>query len=289
VGEHVSFDGKHWGKFYRTKLYNRDEASFLCFEAPDKCGELAQVAGAAVRKDYKDERIRAIANLEYKGIGVGTVQLRDGKAEGAGESKYDAWWARIDEKTIAFGDVDGDGQPDAVVPIAYNTGGNMVMRVLAVVLNKNGRWTVASVADVEGDRTPVKEIAVLSDGKILARVITRGPGDPFCCPSEEGTAAFRFKDGTLKALTRMEKRIAPEARKRAGGTYLREGAWACVTLRDAMVMLANNPYVQADCVQAPSTLRLQNVSYLGSVATATIAAGANSARAWVMVQDLLEQ
>jgi hypothetical protein len=90
----------------------------------------------------------------------------------------------------AFGDLNGDGVNDAAVVLAANMGGSGTFVHLAAVVNQNG--TPQHVASVSlGDRVKIEAMAIKA-GVIMVDVVTHGPQDPLCCPTQKATKSFRL-------------------------------------------------------------------------------------------------
>lgn len=88
----------------------------------------------------------------------------------------------------AFGDLNDDGLLDAAVVLVTDPGGSGTFFDLAVVLNHNGQPDNAAIASL-GDRTEIKSLAI-EDGHIVVEMITHGPDDPLCCPTQEVTQHY---------------------------------------------------------------------------------------------------
>jgi hypothetical protein len=93
----------------------------------------------------------------------------------------------------AFGDLDGDGVADAAVLLVENSGGSGAFIYLAAVLNQDGEPNNQTTA-LLGDRVQVESLKI-ETGQIQIEMLTHGPDDPLCCPTQETTASY-----TLEAL-----------------------------------------------------------------------------------------
>lgn len=103
--------------------------------------------------------------------------------------------------SILFGDLNGDGQPDAVVTYSHGVGsggGNQYSQRLALFLNKAGRWTLVQHMKVgsKGSRflTPVE----IHAGEVRFSVTYWQPLDPLCCPTGASDTTFLFEEGRLR-------------------------------------------------------------------------------------------
>jgi heat shock protein HslJ len=85
--------------------------------------------------------------------------------------------------SMAFGDLNGDGVKDAVVVLVTNPGGSGTFYDLVAVLNRDGEPEHVATVSL-GDRAKIQALSVES-GQIVVRMITHGPNDPMCCPTQE--------------------------------------------------------------------------------------------------------
>jgi hypothetical protein len=140
---------------------------------------------------------------------------------------------------VSLGDLNGDGAADAAVILATNTGGTGTFFELHAVLNDNGKPRDAARVDL-GDRIFLRSLAIDGTGAIVVRMLTHGPKDPSCCPSEDATWIYKLDGG---ALTRVSPAAKPGATpapaapltldQLKNGTYLSEYVPAGrITLKD---------------------------------------------------------
>jgi len=83
------------------------------------------------------------------------------------------------------GDVDGDGEDEAIVLLAENSGGSGTLLHVAV-MDRTGAGVANLATRVLGDRVQVRELAV-EDGGLRIDVVRTGARDPACCPGELAT------------------------------------------------------------------------------------------------------
>jgi hypothetical protein len=99
-----------------------------------------------------------------------------------GEYVDDLEHVKLLEELIAFGDLDGDGDDDAVVVLKENAGGTGFWRRIELMRNDNG--IPLNIADFQfGDRDHVESLTILAN-QILVRARIHGPTDALCCPSK---------------------------------------------------------------------------------------------------------
>ena len=138
--------------------------------------------------------IESLQNATYQGIYPETVQLSNGRYEG--EPFQEGGTSRpmvIFIEPTAFGDLDGDGVDDAAVLVVETSGGSGAFIYLAAMLNQDGEpYNQATL--LLGDRVQVKALKI-DAGEIQIEMLTHGPDDPLCCPSQETSASY-----TLEAL-----------------------------------------------------------------------------------------
>lgn len=112
---------------------------------------------------------------------------------------------------VALGDLDGDGQADAVVLLSENGGGSGVFVSLLALLNRGGRPQQASAILID-DRPQITDLRIEGD-KIILEAVIHGVDDPLCCPSFPVIETFRLGPNGL-ALQRVES-ITPNGSQRA--------------------------------------------------------------------------
>jgi hypothetical protein len=151
------------------------------------------VACGAARADLT---LDVLQNAEYGGIYPEPIQLMAGRYEG--EPFVEGGASR---PTVAFmepyasGDLDGDGVNDAAVLLVESSGGSGSFVYLAAVLNRDGRpENVATL--LLGDRAQVQSLTIEA-GQIVAHMVTHGPDDPLCCPSQEVTQVYELQGSEL--------------------------------------------------------------------------------------------
>jgi hypothetical protein len=100
--------------------------------------------------------------------------------------------------TRTFGDLNGDGQADAVVIFWVNYGGSGVFEYLSAVVAQDG--TYANIASVFlGDRVLINDLQI-ENGHIVVDMITHGPEDPLCCPTLAVVEKFELVGEQLIAV-----------------------------------------------------------------------------------------
>jgi heat shock protein HslJ len=190
----------------------------LLFLAAPLCGAAGSAAAAAAKPPRPAAPAPGLAelkNMNYSGFvsDTGPVTLTDGRY--AGEPYAPGAAAR---RTVTFGrdfrltgDLDGDGQDEAVVVLAENTGGSGTFDYLAVVGRRQGKPVNLATVPL-GDRVQVRE-ARIAGRRLVVDVLRAGPGDAMCCPGELATVAWEMKGGKLAPAASgvAPRRLTPAA------------------------------------------------------------------------------
>ncbi len=162
------------------------------------CG--ASPPPAAPPREAGAPTLEQIGGGTYSGIAGEAVRLTDGTYEAP---PFEAGAASrlvvmLLRDPLARGDLDGDGQDEAVVLLVRNDGGSGLFLHLAVVAARGG--TVINLDTVTiGDRVRPESLAVLEGGVIRLRALEHAPGDPQCCPTRETIREWTLGGGRLIA------------------------------------------------------------------------------------------
>lgn len=95
----------------------------------------------------------------------------------------------------AVGDLDNDGQPEAVVALASSGGGSGTFIELALLEEKD-QVVVNTAKILLGDRVQLNSLS-LDGSTILVDMVQAGPNDPMCCPSQHVINQYVVTDGGL--------------------------------------------------------------------------------------------
>jgi hypothetical protein len=148
------------------------------------------------------------------------VKMKDGLQAGAcqgkdedGDPVGDIW--NISKENIAFGDLDGDGNPEAFMSLYANVcGGNMgTDDAVLVFTGKDGKITPLPVFDYSDDPceagekdcklNPTPGVTLRYDGKEKAIVVKSSfatADDAFCCPSFYREIWFKWNGSEIVEL-----------------------------------------------------------------------------------------
>ena len=95
-----------------------------------------------------------------------------------------------------FGDLDHDGDEDAVVVILYDPGGSGTFYYIAAAINHNGSYK-GTAGYLLGDRI-IAQLVEFHDGRVQAHYLDRRPGQPMSAPpTVRKMIQMRFIDGKL--------------------------------------------------------------------------------------------
>jgi uncharacterized lipoprotein YbaY len=143
---------------------------------------------------------------------VGTVNLIDGEGDLQGVSTTAQ--AHAVYQTAAFGDLNGDKVNDAAVVVAVNTGGSGTFYYLITLVQQNGKVNQVAAA-LLGDRVQINSLGV-ANGKITVDMVTQGPNDPMCCPTQHVVQTYQLQGSTLKLVSTTPQAVAPAAQGTPG-------------------------------------------------------------------------
>ena len=142
-----------------------------------------------------------IANATFSGTEYGAVTLSNGAWEGepwvaGGAARPRVGLAR---DFIRYGDVDADGDDEALVIVWESSGGSGTFNYVALVDHGDGGWRNTATTAL-GDRVKVTDASIGADG-VTVDVIEHDEDDPACCPTR---AATRRYDANLNEITETE-------------------------------------------------------------------------------------
>ena len=105
----------------------------------------------------------------------------------------------LNDKMVAFGDLNKDGIDDAAVILGTEGGGSGYFVDLVVVYNMNGNPRCIASKGL-GDRIEVKQIKI-NKGIVELKMLTHMERDGQCCPSKITVAKFIVKGNKLVEIT----------------------------------------------------------------------------------------
>ncbi len=162
----------------------------------DNTGNYVASGPIMVTVDNPKLTAEKLKNAEYQGIYQEPIQLTDGTYEGepfveGGASRPTVTFI----EPYAFGDLNGDGVDDAVVLLVENSGGSGSFVYMAAVLNQGGKPENVDTV-LLGDRAQVQSLTI-ADGQINVTMVTHGPDDPMCCPTQEAEQTYELQENKL--------------------------------------------------------------------------------------------
>jgi heat shock protein HslJ len=96
---------------------------------------------------------------------------------------------------VAFADLDGDGVSDAAVVLVTDPGGSGTFFELAAVVNRDGKPEHVATISL-GDRAQIEALSVEA-GQVIVEMITHGPDDPMCCPTQQEYQTYALQGDEL--------------------------------------------------------------------------------------------
>ncbi|WP_448574099.1 hypothetical protein [Trichothermofontia sp.] len=107
--------------------------------------------------------------------------------------------------TIGFGDLTEGTQAAAVILVA-NSGGTGNFVHLAVALEQGASFTPVA-ATLLGDRVNIESVQILN-GHIQVDLISHGPNDGACCPTQPLRQVYRLEGDTLTLVSESDRTTA---------------------------------------------------------------------------------
>ena len=99
--------------------------------------------------------------------------------------------------THAIGDLDGDGNADAVAILVESSAGTGSFYYMFALMNRNGAPVQLGEPEWLGDRTVVERVSIDRQGIVSIRYVTHGDDDPACCPTMKIEDRYRVEKGKL--------------------------------------------------------------------------------------------
>ena len=216
---------------------------------------VAPTAAAATMQAVSDELISTLGNLTYAGILPDQmIEFTDGIAfyDDGGSGKP---FVKLVDNLIVTGDLNGDGNEDAVVLLEDFSSGSGHFTFLATVLDVASALTPTTALMV-GDRIQVKSLTI-EEGQVVANLVAQGSSDPACCPSWNVQKHFAFQDGTLVESSSAEVSQVALA-------DLNDTSWQLVDLADLGTPGDSSEAAEPVLPDAPITLLITDGQATGS-------------------------
>jgi len=174
-----------------------------------------------------------LKNTTYKSEWTqsGTAPLTDGEySEQAAPGSATKTVVKLTDH-IAYGQL-GDYQQAAAVVLVTDPGGSGTFYDLAVVVNQDGKpVNVASTS--LGDRVKINSFSI-ENGEVVVDMITHGPNDPMCCPTQQVVQKYALQGDEL---VQTSSEVIGSAESTSTAT-LQETIWALQSYVDSQGNLA---------------------------------------------------
>jgi heat shock protein HslJ len=133
-----------------------------------------------------------IANAGYQIDSLGEFRLDNGEFNRQyGDGATQRHKVVLDK--FSLGDLDHDGVSDAAVILAWQSGGSGTFRYLIAMRNAGNELRQTDSVPL-GDRVRIGSLSI-AGGEVRLEVLTRGPSDPACRPSQRIKQLYRLRDG----------------------------------------------------------------------------------------------
>lgn len=159
-------------------------------------GALAVSFEAAQAAAVPPELLMALNNMTYK-IDVtasGEAPLTDGEYREQAAPGSATETAVLLTEHVAYGTL-STGEPAAAVILVADPGGSGTFYYLAVVTLQDGEPTNVATT-LLGDRVQINSLSI-TDGQIVVDMVTQGPDDPFCCPTQHVVETYELQGDEL--------------------------------------------------------------------------------------------
>jgi len=169
----------------------------------------------------------ALKNMSYKSEygDSGMVELSDGEFSTEAAPGSASQISVVLTGPVAHGEL--DGQPAAAVVLASSGGGSGTFMDLAVVMEQDGQPVNVATTEL-GDRAQVNSVAVEND-EIVVDMITNGPDDPMCCPTQHVVQTYVLQGDQLKQTSNEVSGSTPSS-----GQSLTDVVWQWTTFVDPL-------------------------------------------------------
>ncbi len=205
---------------------HQGEASLEWFGTKMQCQAIKQ---AAVNASGDAFSFSALKNTAYQGFESGAyrrVVLNNGLwvGEPYQPGGVIAPQVMLIDGIKATGDLNGDGEDEAVVLLNYAPGGTGQFLNLAV-MSKSGAQVSGKADNIAtifvGDRVRVRNLQI-KNGKIVLGVVQVGPKDSICCPGEVAERVWQLNGTTLQEVesNKQTSRLSPKTL--AGNSWVLE-------------------------------------------------------------------
>jgi heat shock protein HslJ len=262
-------------------------------------GALAVAFARATQAMGIPELTAVLRNMTYN-IDVtqsGTASLTDG------EYREQAAPGSATETVVSLTDFESygtlsNGEQAAAVLLTADPGGSGTFFYLSIVVEGDGE-PVNTATILLGDRVQVNSLDI-ADGNIVVDMITHGPDDPMCCPTQHVVQTYELQDAGLVLTSTDVLGSADSGGSAAGGPNIIGVLWRWKGLSGATgvsevgnpdsytveFMPDGNVAVKADCNQAGGTYMLTGNTISIEILTMTMAACPPDSRSDEFIEHL---
>ena len=261
----------------RLQLRDADGALQVDFRAQAPAAEDAAATEALVA---------ALPDLEYQniaGMEDAPVQMTDGMYEG--EPYVEGGAARpLAQVTDITATGSIDGVPSVAVIVYSSTGGSGGFNNLALVQDVDGTPTNVGTVFL-GDRGQINALSI-QENQIVVDMVTQGPNDPMCCPTQQVLNTYAMVDGELAQTSSTVLGFVSPGNGAETTVNIIGATWEWVEFQsgDGSTLTVDNPTVytlllnddatvaiQADCNYAAGTYNLNGSSLTIALGPMTMA------------------
>jgi heat shock protein HslJ len=226
---------------------------------------------------------QALANMAYKSEWTesGMAPLTNGEyREQAAPGSATETVVKLSEQT-AYGEL--NGQPAAAVVLVTDPGGSGTFYDLAVVVEQSGQPVNIATTSL-GDRVQINSLTI-ENNQIVVDMITQGPDDPMCCPTQHVVQTHTLQGDQLVQVSSEVLDAAP-ADGAGGSGDLGGPVWQWTGFSDPVEgpQTISNPAqytaeflpdgqakIRADCNHASGTYTARDSSILIEIGPMTMA------------------
>jgi len=173
---------------------------FGCSPGPDADSGRGGPGPFSAASGVGERERSAVLNAEYRGIFDEPVRLEDGRYQGPpfvpdGASRPEL--VLVSDRTVAA-DLDEDGKEEVVAVLARSGGGSGTFIYLSL-LRQSGEDLSNFETVLLGDRVQVAALEI-HDGMLVANLLTHGPSDPACCPTQRSWQTWALFQDRLREV-----------------------------------------------------------------------------------------
>lgn len=126
-------------------------------------------------------------------VSMEPVQLSGGRWDGPSDTGFSHPYVSMMPDFTVYGDIDGDGNNEAVVIVLESGGGSAVIRVLGLFARPGEE--VRHVSSIPlGDRVQIRTVQI-RPRELIAEYVRMGENEPLCCPTEIARTTWNYLDG----------------------------------------------------------------------------------------------